>query len=323
MMGDRRVLVTGGTGFIGRALVARLAADGTAVTAAVRGGTPIPSAAHHVHIPDIASDTDWRDALVGCDAVVHLAARVHQMHERASDALAKFRRVNCAGTMSLASQAAAAGVSRFVYISSIKVNGESTRFGAPFTEADAPSPADPYGLSKAEAEAQLLFFAATSAMAVTIIRPPLVYGPGARANFLAMTRWLARGMPLPLGAVTSNRRSLVALDNLVSLICACLEHPAAANQVFLVSDGEDLSTTDLLRRTARALGVAPRLVPVPVALIRSAATLLGKGDVAQRLCGSLQIDSGKARRLLGWTPEISVNEGLRRAVQPRLAATAP
>lgn len=322
MITGRRILVTGATGFIGRALIAHLVADGTVVTAAARGEASFSPHVRFVRIADVGPDTDWRDALAGCDVVVHLAARVHQMHDRAPDDLAEYRRVNCVGTMSLARQAAASGVSRFVYISSIKVNGESTRVGMPFTEKHPTAPVDAYGVSKAEAEAQLLALAATGALAVTIIRPPLVYGLGVRANFLSMMRWLSSGIPLPFGAITGNRRSLVGLDNLVSMICLCLEHPSAVNQVFLVSDGEDLSTADLLRRTARAMNIAPRLVPVPVALLQAVAVLLGKGAAARRLCGNLQVDAEKAYRLLGWAPIISVDEGLRRAAQlppPRIS----
>jgi nucleoside-diphosphate-sugar epimerase len=263
--------------------------------------------------------TDWGDALTGCRVVVHLAARVHVMRDGVADPLAEYRRVNVAGTMGLARQAAHAGVKRFIFLSTIKVNGENTLAGAAFSERDPPAPADPYGVSKAEAEAALIALASSTPMEVIVIRPPLVYGPGVKANLLTMTRWLARGVPLPLGAIRDNRRTLVALDNLVDLIITCLEHPAAANQVLLAGDGEALSTTDLLRRTAAALGVPARLIPVPVPLLVAAAALLGRSEVMRRLCGSLQVDTSKARQLLGWSPPVTVDEGLRRMVTPFLA----
>jgi UDP-glucose 4-epimerase len=243
---------------------------------------------------------------------MHCAARVHVMAESVADPLAEFRRVNVQGTLNLARQAAAAGVRRFVFVSSIKVNGEATQLGRPFMADDAPAPLDAYGVSKMEAEQGLLETARQTGMEVVIIRPPLVYGPGVKANFAAMMRWLRCGVPLPLGAI-HNQRSLVALDNLVDLIVTCLTHPAAANQTFLVSDGEDVSTTELLRRMGQALGRPARLIPVPVSWLKLAATLVGKPDVAQRLCGSLQVDIEKTRRLLVWTPPISLDEGLRRA----------
>jgi nucleoside-diphosphate-sugar epimerase len=255
---------------------------------------------------------DWSSAVDGVEAVIHLAARVHVMDDRATDPLAEFRKVNVLGTLNLANQAAAAGVKRFVFVSSVKVNGESTLTGQPFTEEDAPHPQDAYGLSKHEAELGLRQIAAESGMEVVIIRPPLVYGPGVKANFAAMMRWLRRGVPLPLGAI-HNQRSLVALDNLVDLIVTCLVHPAAANQTFLVSDGEDVSTTELLRRMGQALGCPARLILMPASWLKLAATLVGKQDVALRLYGSLQVDIEKTRRLLGWTPPVSLDEGLRRA----------
>lgn len=313
-MGASRVLVTGATGFVGAALVRELRRTGVDVLAVGRRDAVHASGGRGLQIADIGPATDWGNALVGCDAVVHLAARVHQLHERASDPLREFMRVNCDGTQHLARQAAAAGVSRFVFVSSIKVNGEATTPGSSFSERDCPAPADAYGASKAAGEAAVRAVAVATGMQVTIVRPPLVYGPGVRANFLSMTKWLARGVPLPLGGVVENRRSLVALDNLVSMLAVALRHPAAANETFLVSDGEDVSTTELLRRTARALGVTPRLLAVPPALLRFAAVIAGKGEMAQRLCGSLQVDCSKARALLDWSPPIGLDEGLRRTV---------
>jgi UDP-glucose 4-epimerase len=234
------------------------------------------------------------------------------MHDTAADPLTAFRAVNVEGTLNLARQAAAAGVKRFVFVSSVKVNGEATLPGQPFTADDAPAPLDAYGISKMEAEQALREIALQTGMEVVIIRPPLVYGPGVKANFAAMMRWLQRGVPLPLGAI-HNQRSLVALDNLVDLIVTCLTHPAAANQTFLVSDGEDVSTTELLRRMGRAMGRPARLIPVPVSWLKLAAALVGKRDVAQRLCGSLQVDIEKTRRLLGWTPPLTLDQGLKKA----------
>lgn len=312
-----RVLITGATGFVGRALLdALVLRPGTIVTAAVRRETVLPAGVRVCRIDDVGTRTDWGDALTDCRAVVHLAARVHVMRDDAADPVEAYRRVNAAGTLELARQAVAAGVKRFIFISSIKVNGESTGPGGAFSEADAPRPVDAYGNSKAEAEVGLLALAASTKLEVVIIRPPLIYGPGVQANFLTMARWLARGVPLPLGAIRENRRTLLGLGNLVDFIVTCLAHPAAANQLFLVGDGEDLSTTDLLRRVAAALGVRARLVPVPVPLLIALASLVGRRDAMERLCGSLRVDMRKAQRLLGWTPVMSVDEGLRLAVRP-------
>ena len=308
-------LVTGANGFVGSALCARLRKDGTPVRGAVRSSNARPGGTEGVTIDGLASDTDWSEALKNVEQVVHLAARVHVMSDKSSDPLAEFRRVNVEGTAALARQAAVAGVRRFVYLSSVKVNGEFTEAGHPFTADDAPAPEDPYGVSKHEAEQLLRQIAAETGMEVVIIRPPLVYGPGVKANFESMMRWLARGVPLPLAAVTRNRRSLVALDNLVDLIVTCLNHPAAANQTFLVSDGEDLSTAQLLKRMGAAMGHPARLFYVPPALLKLGATVLNKPGIYQRLCGSLQLDIAKTRQLLGWTPPVSVDEGLRRAAE--------
>ncbi len=312
-----RVLVTGGSGFVGRRLTAMLAASGREVRAALRASASspaLPAGVDAVTVGDLDAATDWRAALEGVDCVVHLAARVHVMQDTAADPLAEFRRVNVAGTLSLARQAAQAGVRRLVFVSSVKVNGEGTVPGRPYTADDVPAPLDAYGISKHEAELGLQDIAKTTGLEAAIIRPVLVYGPGVGANFLAMMRWLYRGVPLPLGAI-DNRRSLVALDNLADLIVTCLDHPGAANQVFLASDGEDVSTTVLLRRTADALGKPARLLPVPVPVLRLAAGLLGKQDFAQRLCGSLQVDIGKTRDLLGWTPPLTLQAALALAAQ--------
>jgi nucleoside-diphosphate-sugar epimerase len=233
------------------------------------------------------------------------------MNEIAADLLFEFRRVNVDGTLNLAHQASEAGVRRFVFISSIKVNGEFTELDHPFTADQIAAPSDPYGVSKHEAEMGLMALSEETGMEIVIIRSPLVYGPGVKANFLSMMNWLRRGIPLPFGGVTKNRRSLVFLDNLVDLIVVCINHPAAANQIFLVSDDEDQSTAGLLERVALALGCPSKLISVPIALITLGAKLIGRPDISQRLCGSLQVDIKKTKDLLGWAPPVSVDEGLR------------
>ncbi|MDT3716129.1 SDR family oxidoreductase [Pseudomonas soli] len=305
------VFLTGASGFVGQALLRRLLDDGVAVTAAVRdGGTVTDPRADRFVFASLTDDSDWQAGLAGREVLIHAAARVHVMNDREADPLAAFRRVNVDGTLALAHAAVAAGVKRFIFISSIKVNGESTSNRGPYCADDVPAPRDPYGISKLEAEQALLALGRESGLEIVIIRPVLVYGPGVKANFRAMMRWVNRGLPLPLGLI-DNRRSLVALDNLVDLIATCRLHPAAAGEVFLVSDGEDLSTSALLRRMAAALGKPSRLLPVPVACLRLGASLLGKRGVAERLCGSLQVDIDKTLDLLDWTPPLAVDEALK------------
>jgi nucleoside-diphosphate-sugar epimerase len=308
-----KVAITGANGFVGRALCAQAVARGTAVRGITRSPCELLSEIDNFVVPVIDVNTDWQHGLTDCDAVIHLAARVHVIREAAINPLSKFRRVNVHGTLNLARQAAAAGVRRFVFISSIGVNGAET-FQQPFTTQDLAAPHSTYAVSKYEAEQGLQALAAETGMEVVIIRPPLVYGPGAPGNFGSLMRWLKRGVPLPLGAIY-NQRSLVALDNLVDLILTCLTHPAAANQTFLVSDGEDVSTSELLRRMGQAMGRPARLLSVPENWLRSVAALVGKPDVAQRLCGSLQVDISKTRQLLGWTPPLSLDEGLKKAAE--------
>ena len=306
-----RFLVTGATGFVGRAVCTELAQRKHDVHRAVR--RLAGSGGRNFELGDICPATNWSGALEDVDAVVHLAARVHVMHESAENPLEEFRKVNVAGTEHLARAAVASGAKRFVYLSSIGVNGAQTVLGKPFSETDKPNPQNAYALSKWEAEQGLFRIADETGLEVVIIRPPLVYGPNAPGNFGSLMRAVQRGLPLPLGAV-HNQRSLVALHNLVDFIVICITHPQAANQTFLVSDGQDLSTTDLVRGMAQAAGVPARLLPVPVWALQAGASLLGKGDAVQRLCGNLQVDMSKARSLLGWVPPVSVDEGLRRAM---------
>lgn len=309
----KRITLTGATGFVGQSLARRLAADSRySLRIAVRGlNTQQIRSAEVVQFDELSGITTWASAVAGADVIIHAAARVHVMNDNAADPLAEFRSVNVDGTLNLARQAAAAGVKRFIFISSIKVNGEGTMPGKPYTSDDVPAPADPYGISKMEAEQGLRVLASETGMEVVIIRPVLVYGPGVKANFRSMMSWLHKGIPLPLGAI-SNKRSLVALDNLVDLIVTCIDHPGAANQTFLASDGEDLSTTELLRRMSAALGRPARLLPIPAGLLEFSACILGRRDVAQRLCSSLQVDIRKTCALLEWTPPLTVNAALRK-----------
>lgn len=308
-----KCLVTGASGFVGRALTVELLRRGCAMRAVMRSVKTMHEDIEQVHIRTIDGSTQWTDALRDVCVVVHLAARVHVMYDTAANPLAEFRQTNTLGTLALAQQAAAAGVRRFVFLSSVKVNGESTRPGHVLTEADQFDPQDAYGVSKQAAEQSLQHLALETGMEVVIIRPPLVYGPGVKANFSALMRVVQNGWPLPLGAI-HNQRSFVALDNLVDFIITCIVHPKAANQTFLISDGQDMSTTELVRGMAQAAGLPARLLPVPVWALEWVGRLVGKGDAVQRLCGNLQIDSSKARELLDWTPKISVQEGLRQAM---------
>ena len=315
-----KALVTGASGFIGQGLTRRLCMEpGFEVRAAVRRPVPQPvTGVGYVEVGDLGPSTEWGDAVRDADVLVHAAARVHVMNDAAVDPLAEYRRVNVEGTLSLARQAIAAGVRRFVFLSSIKVNGEGRPLGQPYRADDRPAPVDPYGVSKLEAEDGLRQLLRGTATDLVVIRPVLVYGPGVKANFLTMMRWVHSGLPLPLGAVP-NKRSLVALDNLVDLLAVCCVHPAASDQTFLAGDDEDLSTTELLRRIGVALNRPARLLPVPIGVLRGAAKLLGRGDIAQRLFGSLQVDIAKARERLGWAPPTSVDAALRKTAQHYLS----
>ncbi|MEL0630291.1 SDR family oxidoreductase [Psychromonas aquatilis] len=312
----KKIFITGANGFVGRLLASTMALDNTAtILRSTRSNT--------CNDGDISVDFskafNIANHLSEVDVIIHCAARVHVMNDNADDPLAAFRAVNTQGTLRLAQQAAESGVKRFIFISSIKVNGESTEIGRPFTPHDNHIPVDPYGLSKYEAEAGLREIAQQSGMEVVIIRPPLVYGPGVQGNFLSMLKWMNKGLPLPLGGIADNKRSLVSLSNLVDLIITCIKHPNAANQTFLVSDDHDLSTTQLLAYIAQALKVSKRLLPIPSSWLKLGAKLVNKPAISERLCGSLQVDISHTKELLNWAPPNSQEASLRETANHFLA----
>ncbi len=320
------ILVTGGTGFVGQAVVGRLVAEpklGRVVATSRRSDFKF-SEEIETHKKELGRETDWSAELKNVSAVVHCAARVHVMSDGAANPLEEYRKTNVVGTMCLAEQAAQAGVQRFVFVSSIKVNGEATSRNRPFLASDEPAPMDPYGISKMEAENGLRQLARETGLEVVIIRPPLVYGAGVKANFHTMMHWLARGIPLPLGAIDDGGGMSGGGDR-VELSGNCRDRPAAANQRCRAADGRALSTTELLRKLGVALGRPARLIPVPQALIRGGAAMVGKPEIAHRLCDSLEVDSSETRALLGWTPPLSVEQGLSRAADgywgPQLSET--
>ena len=284
------------------------------IKAVTRSSHSFPGGIQNVVVKDWDRDAQLIAALENVDVVVHLAARVHVMREASVDALSAYRQANVEGALQVARNAATAGVRRFVYLSSIKVNGECTKPNQPFTADDVPAPEDPYGVSKMEAESALLALSAATGMEVTIIRPPLVYGPGVGANFASMMRWVNYRLPLPLGAI-KNRRSMIALGNLVDLILTATEHPNAAGQIFLASDDQDISVSELLRKIAKLLNVSLYLIPVPPSALRFLARMLGKRNIANRLCDYLQVDIQKTRQVLEWTPSITLDQGLETTAQ--------
>ncbi|HSQ02872.1 MAG TPA: NAD-dependent epimerase/dehydratase family protein [Burkholderiales bacterium] len=308
-----RTLVTGAGGFVGRAVCATLAAAGHEVRAMVRtvsrnGEKPYPVVVEKIFGGDVSENGEWHPLLHGVDAVVHLAARTHVMHESDEHDLAQYRHINVAGTRRVAAAAAVAGVHRLIYMSSIKVNGESTS-ARPYTEADIPRPEDAYGISKWEAEQALAEISRESGMETVILRPPLVYGPHVKGNLLTLMRALDRHVPLPLASIR-NRRSLIAVANLANAVLRCIESPQAAGKTYLVSDGEDVSTPGLIRRIAAGLGVRPMLFPCPPALLNAAGHVLGRTEQVSRLTGSLQMDSSLIRRELDWKPPQALDEAL-------------
>lgn len=310
-----KVLVTGANGFVGKALCKSMESNGWHVRGTVRSAeqaAKLPAGVEVVQIESIGEETDWSDALAGVDTVVHLAARVHVMNDTATDPLSAFRQVNVAGTERLARMAATNSVKRFVYISSVKVNGEGAL--TPYTEHAASAPQDPYGVSKWEAEQILHKIAAETGLEIGILRPPLVYGPGVKANFLRLFKIVDRGIPLPLDSI-NNHRSLIYLGNLVDAIVACINHPKASGRTYLVSDDEDVSTPELIRSVAAALDRPARLFPFPPTLMRFAGKLFGKSDAVERLISSLTIDSSKIRQELGWKPPYTLEQGLRETVK--------
>jgi nucleoside-diphosphate-sugar epimerase len=309
------ILVTGANGFIGLNLVKVLTQQKLPFRACLRSPhNMLEQGLSQCIVGDIGPNTDWTMTLYGVTSVIHTAARQHVMRNTQQNMLDVFRQVNVLGSVNLARQAAAAGVRRFVFVSSIKVNGEFTEPGRVFTADDVPAPEDPYGVTKLETEKALLALGKETGLEVVIVRPPLVYGPKVKGNFASLMRAVNKGIPLPFGYIDSNRRSMVTVDNLASLLITCLTHPKAKNEVFLVCDGEDLSTAELLRRLGMALGKPARLLPVPTVLLRLGATALGRQDLACRLFRNLQVDDRKTRILLNWMPVQNVADGLKAAV---------
>ena len=311
----RTVLVTGASGFVGHFLCDLLLAQGFNVCGTLLklgNHSLLVSGVEPVTIKPLSADTEWNHALAGVDSIIHLAARVHIMDDSSADPLTEFRRVNVEGTAQLAREAAKAGVKRLVFISSIKVNGEESAI--PYTQDSPPNPTDPYGISKWEAEQALRKIEAETGLEIVIVRPPLVYGPGVKANFFKMIKIISRGVPLPLASIT-NKRSLIYVGNLVEALATCASHPSAAGKTYLLSDGEDVSTPELIRRTAKALGVPARLLPFPLPLMRLAGKLTGKSGAVNRLTGSLTVDSSRMRQELGWTPPFTMEQGLEKTAK--------
>lgn len=307
-----RILVTGATGFVGRSLCLHLMQEGWHVRGTLlpnESASALSVGVDPVLIEPLGPTTPYESALEGVDIVIHLAARVHVMRETASDPISEFRATNASGSANLALQAAQHGVKRFIFMSTIGVNGDNSGTRA-FTALDHPNPHNPYSISKLEAERSLMQISQQCGIEVVIIRAPLVYGPGNPGNFLSLLRVVSKGVPLPLASI-ANKRSLIYIGNLVDVLAACVTHPAAAGKTYLVSDGENMSTPELIRRTATALCVPARLFPLPVTLLRLACQLTGRGGAANQIMGSLTVDSSKVRQELGWLPPFSVEDGLR------------
>lgn len=306
---SQNILITGASGFVGRALCAGLSRHGIRPKAVVRTYQNFDTPVEFVRVDAINGSTEWGPDLIGVDVVIHLAARVHVMKDLSTDPLSEFRKVNVEGTEHLARCAAASGVKRIVYVSSIKVNGEGTRSGSCYTEQDLPCPSDPYGVSKWEAEQALCRVAAETGLEVVVVRPPLIYGAEVKGNFALMAKSILKGVPLPFASV-KNLRSLVYIENLVEALIICATHPAAAGQTYLISDGEDISTPELMRSLGAGMGLRARLFSSPSCLLEWLGAMVGKADQIQRLLGSLQVDSGKIRRELNWTPPYTLQQGL-------------
>ena len=301
-----KIILTGASGFVGRHIKNTISREKLILI-----GRRNIDEEYAFFLSDLDGDSQYGDIMKDVSCIIHCAARAHVMNEGNDNPYCLYHKINVDGTLNLARQAAVNGVKRFIYISSIKVNGESTRVNSPFTERNIPAPEDAYGISKLAAENSLRELSIETNMEVVIIRPPLVYGPGVKANFAAMLNLASKNLPLPLGAI-NNKRSMVALDNLVDLIVTCIDHPKAANKTFLVSDDHDVSTTELLEMMARAVGKTPRLLPVPMEWLRLAGKLIGKQAVIERLCGNLQVDISYTKEILGWQPPISMEEGIKR-----------
>ncbi|HGS5021744.1 TPA: UDP-glucose 4-epimerase family protein [Vibrio cholerae] len=311
------ILLTGASGFIGSKLLEELPANNIL---SLGRDNPKGQPSEKFFKLEIDNDTDYSVALSGVGVVVHLAARVHVMNDEVSNPLEEYREVNTRGTVNLARQAASAGVKRFVFVSSIKVNGEGTSQDRPFTSADLHAPEDDYGLSKSEAEQQLFNIGKETGMEIVVLRPTLVYGPGVKANFASLMNLVSKGIPLPFGCITKNKRSLVSVDNLVDLIITCIDHPKAANQVFLVSDDHDVSTSEMVRELAIALGKPTWQLPVPIWCYNLFGKLFGKSDIVDRLTGSLQVDISHTKETLGWKPPQTLQEGFKQTAQAFLQA---
>ncbi|HDX8594549.1 UDP-glucose 4-epimerase family protein [Aeromonas hydrophila] len=301
-----KIILTGSTGFVGRRIKNAIPRENLILV-----GRRNLDEEYEFFLSDLDKNSQYDDVMKDVSCIIHCAARAHMMHDENDSSYCLYHKINVDGTLNLARQAAVNGVKRFIYISSIKVNGESTVINSPFTEKDIPAPEDAYGASKLAAENSLRDLAIETDMEIVIIRPPLVYGPGVKANFAAMMNLASKNFPLPLGAI-NNKRSMVALDNLVDLIVTCIDHPKAANQTFLVSDDHDVSTTELLKMMVRAVGKTPRLLPVPMGWLKFAGRLIGKQAVVERLCGNLQVDISYTKDILGWQPPILMEEGIKR-----------